>query len=187
MIAMPFTRLTMYRPTSRSLTAITRRGLIFLLALILTVGPIFAQDEIKSLGMFGYPAIFITSLLGGAALFLPASNLVLIFSMGDMLNPISIGLTAGLGAALGEMTGYFVGYHGQVVLEEQPLIHHFKQWMRKASDLMIFSLAVVPNPLADLGGIVAGALKIPVWRFFLVCWIGKSLRFTLLASLGALA
>ena len=53
--------------------------------------------------------------------------------------------------------------------------------------MVIFKLAAIPNPLFDIGGLVAGALGMPIWRFLLSVWLGKSLRFALLATIGVMA
>jgi uncharacterized membrane protein YdjX (TVP38/TMEM64 family) len=50
---------------------------------------------------------------------------------------------------------------------------------------VIFVLAAIPNFLFDLAGIVSGAIKIPVYKFLLVTWAGKFIRYLLIAYLGA--
>jgi uncharacterized membrane protein YdjX (TVP38/TMEM64 family) len=50
--------------------------------------------------------------------------------------------------------------------------------------LAIFILAFVPNPLFDLAGMAAGALKLPVWKFLLACSIGKILKMLMFAFAG---
>jgi len=37
----------------------------------------------------------------------------------------------------------------------------------------------------DLAGIAAGALRMPVWRFLVWCWLGKVLRMMGIALAGA--
>ena len=50
--------------------------------------------------------------------------------------------------------------------------------------LIVFLLALVPNPVFDVGGVLAGALRMPVFRFLLACWAGKSVRLIAIALLG---
>ena len=57
--------------------------------------------------------------------------------------------------------------------------------MEKFGTLIVFFVAFVPNPVFDVVGIIAGAMRMPAWRFLLACCLGKSLRFVLLALLGA--
>jgi uncharacterized membrane protein YdjX (TVP38/TMEM64 family) len=49
----------------------------------------------------------------------------------------------------------------------------------------LFVLAVVPNPLFDIAGIIAGATKIPVYKYFLVVSLGKLVKFVTISYLGA--
>jgi membrane protein DedA with SNARE-associated domain len=44
---------------------------------------------------------------------------------------------------------------------------------------------MVPNPFFDLAGIAAGSLRYPVWRFLLFCWLGKTIKTTLVAFAGS--
>lgn len=148
---------------------------------------LLAWDNIERLGLYGYPAVFIVSMIANAAFLLPAPGIALVFAAGGVLDPIAVGVTAGLGAALGELTGYFVGMSGQTVFEDRPLYWRIESWMRKSGTLAIFVLAAVPNPVFDIGGLIAGVLRMPAWRFVLGAWLGKSLRFVILAYAGALA
>jgi len=43
---------------------------------------------------------------------------------------------------------------------------------------------VIPNPFFDAVGIIAGALRLPLWVFLVACFLGKAIRFWLIASLG---
>ncbi|HUS93785.1 MAG TPA: VTT domain-containing protein [Patescibacteria group bacterium] len=85
------------------------------------------------------------------------------------------------------MTGYFFGQNGRGFFAEWQLYWRIEQRMRKSGTLVIFMLAVIPNPLFEIGGLVAGALRMPIWRFLLSVWLGKSLRFALLATFGGMA
>ena len=42
-----------------------------------------------------------------------------------------------------------------------------------------------PNPLFDLAGMAAGALRMPVAKFLLWAWIGKTIKMLLFAYAGA--
>jgi uncharacterized membrane protein YdjX (TVP38/TMEM64 family) len=78
------------------------------------------------------------------------------------------------------MSGYLAGLSGRGVIDDRPLFRRIQRGMEKAGLWVIFGLAVVPNPFFDIGGIMAGVLRLPAWKFFLACWAGKSLRFGLL-------
>lgn len=160
-------------------------GLGAILALSATI--LYGWDEIGQLGAYGYPAVFVVSLIANAAFLLPAPGIALVFAAGGALDPVAVGIIAGLGAALGELSGYAVGLSGQTVFEKRPLYWRIEGWMRQSGTLAIFLLAAIPNPFFDIGGLIAGVLRMPIWRFILGAWLGKSLRFVILAYVGALA
>lgn len=156
-----------------------------LAAIGISVGIVLLRDHIRDLGIYGYPGVFLVSFIGNATLLLPAPSYAVVFAVGGALNPVAVGIVAGLGAALGELTGYLAGVGGRVVVEERALYRRLEKWMHsKGGVLVIFLLALVPNPAFDLGGIVAGTLRMPVWQFVLAAWAGKSIRFILLAFSG---
>jgi membrane protein YqaA with SNARE-associated domain len=162
------------------------RAFGLLAVLVLSAAILLGWDEIERLGVYGYPAIFLVSLVANAAFLLPAPGAALVFAAGGVLDPVAVALVAGLGAAVGELTGYAVGLSGQAVFDNQPFYWHIESWLRKSGMLAIFVLAAVPNPLFDVGGLIAGVLRMPAWRFVLSAWLGKSLRFAALAYVGAL-
>lgn len=157
------------------------------LVVVISAGILLGWEQIQALGAYGYPAIFLVSLFGNAVLFLPAPSFALVLAAGASLDPILVGLVAGAGAALGEMTGYLAGYSGQAVLQDKPLYNRVKGWMETKGVLAIFLFAAIPNPFFDVGGIVAGVMRMPAWQFLFAAGLGKSLRFVLLAGLGVLA
>jgi membrane protein YqaA with SNARE-associated domain len=141
------------------------------------------SDHIERFELYGYPGIFVLSVLSSATIVVPAPGLAVVSIMGAVLNPFIVGLCAGAGDALGELTGYLAGYSGRAVIQNQVQYEEIVRWTQKHGLWVIFCLSVIPNPLFDLAGIAAGALKVPVLRFLLVCWIGKTIK-TVLFALG---
>ncbi len=88
-----------------------------------------------------------------------------------------VALIAGSAGALDEMTGYFLGYSGRGIVNDSRLYRRMEGWMRRRGWVVLFLIALIPNPLFDLVGIAAGALRYPVWRFLIVVWVGKLLKF----------
>lgn len=160
---------------------------LFLLAVVLAIsGAIFVyRDRFTELAALGYGGIMAVSLLSSATIILPAPSLLLVFAMGSALPPVLVGLAAGAGEAMGELTGYAAGFAGRAVIEEQRTYERLKDWMERRGGITILVLSVVPNPLFDLAGIAAGTLHYPLWRFLAICWVGKSIKTTLIAFAGA--
>jgi membrane protein YqaA with SNARE-associated domain len=163
--------------------------LLALAAVIVISVYIFSiRDQAEALARYGYPGIFLLSILANATVLLPAPGVVFVFAMGAVFNPAGVALAAGAGAALGELSGYLAGFSGQAIVERSQTYERLRGWMERnpgLSYLVILLLAFVPNPLFDLAGFSAGTLKMPVTRFLIVCWIGKTLKMLLFAYAGA--
>jgi len=138
-------------------------------------------DTIKP---YGYVGLFVVTFISDATVLIPFPGLVVVFIAGGFLNPLLIGLASGLGSALGELTGYLAGYGGRAVVENRAAYMKLESWMRRNGTLTILFLSVIPNPLFDMAGMMAGALKYPLWKFLLVCWLGKAIKFTVVAFAG---
>jgi len=101
------------------------------------------------------------------------------------LPPLLVGLAAGVGEALGELTGYAAGFGGRAVIEDQRAYDRLADWMQRRGGITVFVLSVFPNPFFDLAGIAAGTLRYPLWRFLLVCWLGKTIKTIVVAWAGS--
>ena len=134
---------------------------------------------------YGYAGIFLISVLANATLLLPAPGIAVVFAMGSVFNPLLVSLAAGAGAAVGEMSGYAAGFSGQGVLERTHIYVRLVPWMHRYGALTTFVLAAVPNPIFDLAGMAAGAMRMPLARFFLWCLLGKIVKMLIFAYLGA--
>lgn len=153
-------------------------------AIGITLGIILLRDHVRQFAVYGYPGLFILSLISNATVILPAPGFAAVFAVGGALNPILVGVVAGLGAALGEMTGYLAGIGGRSMVEDRPLYDRLSVWMDKGGLLVVFVLALIPNPVFDVGGMVAGTKQMPVLHFLLAGWAGKAIRLWLLALSG---
>ncbi len=155
------------------------------LAVAVSLAIALFHDELARLGRYGYPGVFLVSLLGNATVIFPAPSLAVVFGMGGVLNPLLVGLVAGVGEALGELTGYLAGYGGQAVIEDWEVYHRLERWMQRNGSATILTLSAIPNPIFDLAGIAAGALRFPLTQFLLSCWAGKTIKTIAFAFIGA--
>jgi len=167
---------------------VTLARIAALLAVILISVYIFSiRDQAAKLAIYGYPGIFLISFLAYATVILPAPGIAIIFTMGTIFNPLAVGLVAGAGAALGELVGYLAGFSGQAVVERADMYDRLTRWMQRNGALTVFFLALVPNPFFDVAGIIAGMLKMPLFKFLFWCWAGETLKMTMFAYLGSSA
>lgn len=143
------------------------------------------RGKVAQLEAFGYPGIFLVSLLSNATLILPIPGVLFTSAMGAVFNPFWVALASSTGATLGELSGYLAGFSGQGVIENKTWYERVTRWMKKYGDITILVLAFIPNPLFDIAGMVAGALRMPLWRYLVFSWIGKTGKMFLFAYGGA--
>lgn len=164
------------------------RLLAILIVVAVSVYVFSIRDQAKELAKYGYPGIFLLSILANGTVLLPAPGVLFTFAMGAVFNPLGVALAAGAGAALGEISGYLAGFGGQAVVERVGYYNRLHGWMekhRRLSYLVILMLSFIPNPLFDLAGIAAGTLKMPLLPFLFFTWIGKTLKMFMFALAGA--
>ena len=155
------------------------------MAVVISLAITLFHDELARFERYGYPGVFLFSLLGNATLVFPAPSLAVVFGMGGVLNPLFVGLVAGVGETLGELTGYLAGYGGRAVVEDWEMYSRLERWMQRNGSATIFVLSAIPNPVFDLAGIAAGALRFPLAQFLLSCWVGKTIKTVFFAFVGA--
>jgi uncharacterized membrane protein YdjX (TVP38/TMEM64 family) len=156
-------------------------------ALGITLVIFLFRDRLRDLEHLAYPGAFLAMLVGNATLILPVPGLIFVFALGGTLNPLLVGLAAGPGAALGEMTGYLAGFGGSAIIDDLKLYRAIKGWMERYGLFVIIVLSFIPNPLFDMAGMVAGAMRIKWWQFLLAAWIGKTVQALFVAYAGALS
>ncbi|MBN1941652.1 MAG: VTT domain-containing protein [Candidatus Diapherotrites archaeon] len=145
----------------------------------------FLVQFIIEYGLFG---------LFGAAVFLNASvllplpfDLIFVAVAGlGIYNPLLLGLAAGSGAAIGEMVGYALGFWGSKTIEkmssgQMQRIYDFKQRIKDLGTIFVIIGAFIPFPF-DLIGVAAGLVKFSWKRFLIGVWIGRTLRYVLVAT-----
>jgi membrane protein YqaA with SNARE-associated domain len=156
-----------------------------LAAIVISVLIFVYRDELTFLRGYGYIGIFILSILGSATIISPAPVFLLAFSSGGVFSPIPVAFFVSLGSAIGEITGYLVGVSGGDIIKKHKRLKRIEGWMKINGIVTIFVLAAIPNFLFDVAGIVAGSSKIPVRKFLIATWLGRLVRYLILAYLGS--
>jgi membrane protein YqaA with SNARE-associated domain len=171
-----------------------RNRLLPIVGLLLVIGIVVGAflfyrsypERIEALEGYEYLGVFLISLLLNATVVLPAGNFLVVASMGAVLPSATlVGLVGGIGAAIGELTGYAAGYSGQAIVTRQRVYARLKGWLERWGMLTIFVLSMVPL-VFDLVGIAAGVLRFPLWKFFIACWVGRTILYLVIAWGGAL-
>ena len=162
------------------------KKIFFLVASILITILIFVfRDKIGEFQGYGLFGLFVISVIGNATIILPAPVILSAFVAGAIFNPIAVAVVVAAGATIGELTGYFAGYGSVGLIDGDSKLKKVKSWMDKFGLWVILILAAIPNPLFDLAGIVAGATEIKIWKYLLLVFAGKLVKFGVVAYMGA--
>jgi membrane protein YqaA with SNARE-associated domain len=160
--------------------------LVVLLAVVaLSIYIYTIRDEAAKFAAYGYPGIFLISMLANATILLPAPGVAVVFAMGGIFPPALVALAAAAGATVGEISAYAAGFSGQAVIERASIYARILPWMRRFGGPTTFILAAVPNPFFDLAGMAAGALRMPFAAFLIWCLLGKVIKMLIFAYTGA--
>ncbi|MBM3182527.1 MAG: VTT domain-containing protein [Chloroflexi bacterium] len=158
-------------------------ALVFVIALSAVI--FIYRDKAPELGIYGYLGVFVISLITSSSIVVPVPGWILIATLGAILNPFLVGVISGIGGTLGEITGYLFGYGGRIAIENISMYSRMVEWMKRWGSLTIFVLALIPNPLFDIAGAIAGLLRFPLWKFLLVGAAGRIPKHIFFAYSGA--
>lgn len=143
-------------------------------------------EWVRSFGRWGYLSVFAISLLSSATVIIPAPGLAVVFAMGGALDPLALGIIAGIGSGLGELSGYIAGASGrELILHNRGFNSHLRWFTTRYTYPALFVLAILPLPVFDIAGVIAGALKMRVSHFLAVVISGKIIKHVLVALAGA--
>ena len=156
-------------------------------AVCISLLAMFLFSRVQGVQDWGYLGVFIISLVSSATVFVPMPGFAIVFAMGAFLSPVLVGIAAGIGSGIGELTGYLAGFAGHDAVQRTRIFRKHMEGIVKYGPFAVFALAFVPNPVFDIAGVTAGAIKMPLWQFLAATILGKSARYILLAMLGGYA
>jgi membrane protein DedA with SNARE-associated domain len=147
------------------------------------------EDDIT--GSWGYPVLWIISLLRASSVLIPIPGSGLTVAAGAVMEPlggipvpIAVGVTAGTAESIGEFTGYYAGLNGGRLMEGRKLYDTVRVWLGKSPFATMFVMAFMPSPVFDVAGLAAGAARIPVRIFYPAILLGKIGRGIVMAAAG---
>jgi uncharacterized membrane protein YdjX (TVP38/TMEM64 family) len=143
------------------------------------------RDKLMGLEKLGLAGVFFISFFGSASVLLPLPGLFGSFVAGGIFSPTMVGLVGAMGATCGELIGYFAGLSGYAVIREKKKFKFIKKSLHSVGTFALFVFAAIPNPFFDLAGIAAGAIRLPLNRFFLAAFLGQVVKYLIAAHLGA--
>ncbi len=152
------------------------RVAILSVVILFVVAALLLRDNFGA-SQVGYGAVALSSFVASAGLVIPVPALATACATAIFLNPFLVGIIAGSAETTGELSGYYLGYTGHDALAKSRLCQRMEQWMRRRGWLLLFVVSLVPNPVFDVVGIAAGALRYPIGGFLAVVWVGKVVKF----------
>ncbi len=168
-------------------SSIPLAGLLGALAIFVTVGWLHFRYPgfFQSFENYGYLGVFVVSLILNATVIVPVSAMAIIASMGGAMPfPFLVGVIGGIGAAIGEMTGYIAGRAGRELLAKNKIYIRVEGWVQRWGMMAVFVLSIFPF-LFDIVGIIAGATRMPIWKFLIACLFGRMILYVAVAYIGS--
>jgi len=160
--------------------------------LLMAAAVVYYWQWVHDLGAYGYAGAFLISILGGATIIVPVPMLAVIFAMGRVMEYTwLVGIANGLGETIGALTIYMTGYGGGSALlynRTHSRLHNayvkMMELMERRGWLVLFVLAAILNPFFYPAALAAGALRFGVKRYFIITWVGKTIKGMTVAYAG---
>jgi membrane protein YqaA with SNARE-associated domain len=162
-------------------------GLSFGFSYLIQYLMVYFNVPIDRFAYAAYLLVFGVTLLSNLAIFVPVYiHVSIMMTAAQYWNPVLIALAASVAGALGEMSGYYAGSLGKrfVFAENAPGYDRLVGWMKKYGLWGIFIISLQPILPVDIAGLLAGASKLPVWKFLVPCWAAKFIKYLLACYLG---
>ena len=151
--------------------------------LLMAFAVIYYWEFVRGLEAYGYVGAFFISIMGGATIIIPVPMLAVVFALGGVMKYTwLVGIAAGLGETVGAFTIYMTGQgagtalyyskHGKI----QRAYERMMVLMERRGSLTLFLLASVINPFFYPAALAAGALRFGIKKYFLICFVGKTIK-----------
>jgi membrane protein YqaA with SNARE-associated domain len=142
--------------------------------------------------LLAYISVFAAALLANLTIIAPVPFAIAIMvSAAQNYNPVIVALCGAVGGSFGELSGYYAGYWGRKIAVPDCIVGYkrIEGWVSKYGPWAIMVISFQPIIPFDVGGIIAGAAKMPIYKFLPALFAGKFPKYLLLiyAGLGAIS
>jgi membrane protein YqaA with SNARE-associated domain len=183
-------------------------GILAATIIISVVGSVFLikhWEYITKLEQQGLLGLFLISIFAGSPIPIPTPSMILTFTLGSILNPALVALVSGFGNSVGQALVYWTGRGGHLFFKNMGLsspkpdenhpsrldrilrklrMPRMREFARRRVLLAVFLLGMYPNPVLMPIIMGMGAARYNFWKFYVVCWAGKTVESTILSYLG---
>lgn len=148
--------------------------------------------DLYEYALLAYFSVFVASLVANMTIIAPVPFAVAIMATAAKeFNPLIVALCAATGGTLGELSGYYAGKLGRKIAIPDSIVGYkrVEAWINKHGFWAIFAISLQPIIPFDIGGIIAGAAKMPLYKFLPALWAGKFPKYMLMTyiSLGLIS
>jgi membrane protein YqaA with SNARE-associated domain len=163
----------------------------FGLAALVNVAKNQLHIDLYKFELLAYVSVFVASLIANLTIIAPVPVAVAIMiSAAQNFNPVVVALCAAAGGTIGELSGYYAGYWGRKIAISDSIVGYqqVERWIHKYGPWAIMVIAFQPIIPFDMGGLIAGAAKMPIYKFLPALFAGKFPKYVILvyAGLGAI-
>lgn len=163
-------------------------------------------DFLTRFQQYGYLGLLIMTVLTTFSWPLPLPYMIVIFTLGGILNPILVGLSGGAGLGIGGLILYSIGRSGRRLFPQitetdltndnysSKFTNFLKRikvpklinFAKRRGELAIFVMSMIPNPFFTPMAIAMGTTRYKLGRFVLSCWAGQTVKAIAISYLGYL-
>jgi membrane protein YqaA with SNARE-associated domain len=143
--------------------------------------------SVEKFATTAYLIVFLVTLASNAGIFVPVYiHVSIMITAAQYWDPVLVALAASVAGALGETSGYYAGYLGKRIaqLENMPGYQRLVGWMNRHGPWGILLISAQPILPFDIAGLLAGASKMPLWKFLLPCWAGRFPKYLVACYVG---
>jgi uncharacterized membrane protein YdjX (TVP38/TMEM64 family) len=145
------------------------------------------QFPLYEFATLAYISVFVAFLIANLTIIAPVPfALIIIITAATKFNPWIIALCAATGGAIGELSGYYAGRLGKKIAIPDSIVGYsrIEGWINKYGFWAILVIAFQPIIPFDIGGLIAGTAKMPLYKFLPALWLGKFPKYLLFAFAG---
>ncbi len=168
-------------------------GLLFLASILFSIvfWILFIQYKsfFESASKLGLLGIFLVNFIGSASFSFATPGFVTVIAGGSIYPIFYVAIASSLGAALGDLVSLLMGFSGRKFidhkLEKKKWFIKLEKLFKKHSIWVLFLFSFIPNPAFDIIGIIAGIFSYSPLKYVFIVFLGRFLRFLLLAKFGS--
>lgn len=153
--------------------------LLFVVSTAILLLPLFFREQLSHMTSLGLAGLFFVNFFSSATLFLPTPGFISVAVASNIYNPILVALVGALGSSSGEAVGFIFGRTSVEVMNgrKHKILYHLNKFVfDKYGPILLFFFALVPNPIVDGLGILAGMAGYPLHKFIFSVFLGRLLR-----------